>query len=148
MWPLRHPGVHCCFSAPFDTHTCNHWSRRHPLCPCTHTPRRVAVLAHLLAGFLNTSSLRNCWWIQYSFAIAQLEKRPLQSAGEHCLHHQPEVPFSHCTCSCSEQQQVITCKSVTKERVWECRWKRKEPETRASGHVEEDPLRVDKHVNT
>lgn len=126
VWPPRHPGVHCCFSAPFDTHTRthghthNHWGKRHPLRLCTHTPRRVAVSAHHLAGSLSTSWSQNCWWTQYSFAITQLEKRPLQSAGKHsepgsCLDHQPEASLSHRTRTCSKQPNVITCKSVTNE---------------------------------
>ena len=73
----------------------------------------MAISAHLLAGSLKTSWKQNCLCMQDSFAIAQLEQRPLQSAGKRSdsgclLHHQPRatVAFSYCTYSCSEHQQV------------------------------------------
>lgn len=60
------------------------------------------------------------------------------------LRCQPWATVSWCSSEC---QQVIFFTSVTKEKAWECRWKRKEPDTRASGQMEKALLRVDKHVN-
>lgn len=43
-FPLRLLGVYCCISAPFDTHTCNRWSRRPP--PPSPTPSHTERTGH------------------------------------------------------------------------------------------------------
>lgn len=135
------------------THSANYWSGRHPH---SHT------LAHQEGGHISPSSHRlpgdklgiELFMHAVFYSLSHSRNRgPPQSAGKRAalilcgfftVEPQATASCSHCTCSISEHWQVIIRTLATKERAWECRWKRKEPKTRASGQVAEAPLRVDK----
>lgn len=90
----------------------------------------------------------NCLCICYSFAVSQWVQKALQGACFSAPTNSRLLLLADTACSCTECQRVIICTWATKEEAWECRWKSKDPETRASGQVEKAPARVDEQANT
>lgn len=117
MWPFRQLVL---FHLHL-THTANYQSTNTHL-PPMHLLTGVHKTGHLSPSSLKTGREWNCLCMWFSFATAQQEQKPLQSACKAALTlvplslHRPPATgsCSRWTCSCSEQQQVIFCTSVTK----------------------------------